>query len=103
MFHTLIILHNDLGCFRTLEEKLGTYIRIVRLLLEEDDPGQAEFYYSRAAIYMHTTRAEEHQLTFKLCQARMYDYARRFLEASGKYHELSWVADLDEGERSQAL
>jgi len=85
------------------EERLRTYIRIMRLLMEEEDSVQAETYYNRAALLIHMTQDKELQLAFKLCQARIHDYARRFLEAASRYHELSWVADLDEDERSQAL
>ncbi|KIJ56627.1 hypothetical protein M422DRAFT_149203 [Sphaerobolus stellatus SS14] len=85
------------------EEKLKTYIRIVRLLLEEEDSVQAETYYNRAALLIHSTQDKELQLAFKLCQARIHDYARRFLEAANRYHELSWVGDLDEDDRTQAL
>lgn len=33
----------------------------------------------------------------------MFDYSRRFAEASSKYHELSYVTALAEEERLQAL
>lgn len=64
---------------------------------------QAETYYNRAALLIHFTQEKELQLAFKLCQARIHDYARRFLEAASRYHELSWVGDLDEDDRTQAL
>ncbi|KDQ21039.1 hypothetical protein BOTBODRAFT_27058 [Botryobasidium botryosum FD-172 SS1] len=85
------------------EEKLRIYIRIVRLLLEEEDSVQAETYYNRAALLIHSTNDRELQLAFKLCQARISDYGRKFVEAALKYHELSWVAELDEEERLHAL
>lgn len=99
----LELVQNVLRGFRTDEEKLKTYIRIVRLLLEEEDSVQAETYYNRAALLIHSTQDKELQLAFKLCQARIHDYGRKFLEAASRYHELSWVGDLDEDERSQAL
>ncbi len=79
------------------------YVRIVRLLLEEEDSVQAETYYNRAASLAHTTNDKELLLGFKLSQARIHDYSRRFLEAAMKYHELSWVAEIDEEERKQML
>jgi len=88
---------------RNDEEKLKTYVRIVRLLLEEEDSVQAETFYNRAALLIHSTQDKELQLAFKLCQGRINDYARKFLEAASRFHELSWVGDLDEDERSQAL
>ncbi|KAL4241983.1 26S Proteasome non-ATPase regulatory subunit 12/COP9 signalosome complex subunit 4 [Abortiporus biennis] len=85
------------------EEKLRVYVRIVRLLLEEEDSVQAETYYNRAASLAHTTSDRETLLQFKLCQARISDYARKFLEAATRYHELSWVAEIDEDERKHML
>ncbi|KAI0284243.1 hypothetical protein BGY98DRAFT_948646 [Russula aff. rugulosa BPL654] len=72
---------------RSDEEKLGVYIRIVRLLLEEEDSVQAETYHN----------------PYKLCQARISDYARKFLEAASRYHELSFVGEIDENERTYML
>ncbi|KAG6333771.1 hypothetical protein ID866_5319 [Astraeus odoratus] len=85
------------------EEKFRVYIRIVRLLLEDEDSVQAETYYNRAASLSHSTTDRETQLQFKLCQARISDYARKFLEAAMRYHELSWAADIDEEERKELL
>ena len=31
------------------------------------------------------------------------DYSRKFLEAASRYHELSWVAEIDEDERQHML
>ncbi|KAF9510825.1 hypothetical protein BS47DRAFT_1331456 [Hydnum rufescens UP504] len=87
----------------TNEEKLSVYIRIVRLLLEEEEAGQAETYYNRAALLIHSTSDKTLQLQFKLCQARISDFGRKFVEAATRYHELSWVADIDEEERTNAL
>ncbi|PVF96330.1 hypothetical protein CPB86DRAFT_737013 [Serendipita vermifera] len=88
----------------TDEEKLRLYIRIIRLLLEEEDWVQADAYYKRAALYINATQDRELQLTFKLCQARMSDFGRRFLEAAMRYHELSCATtELDEEECNQAL
>lgn len=78
-------------------------IRIVRLLLEDEDSVQAETYYNRAASLSNSTSDRETQLQFKLCQARISDYARKFLEAAMRYHELSWLAEIDEEERKEML
>ena len=89
--------------YRTEEEKLRVYVRIMRLLLEEEDSVQAETYYNRAASLTHTTQDRVLLLQYKLCQARIHDYSRRFLEAAIRYHELSYVAEIDEEERKQML
>ncbi|KAJ7179105.1 hypothetical protein C8R46DRAFT_886999 [Mycena filopes] len=84
-------------------EKLRVYVRIVRLLLEEEENSQAETYYNRAALLVHSTTDKVTLLQFKLCQARISDYGRKFLEAASRYHELSYVGDIDEEERRQML
>ncbi|GLB33845.1 putative PCI domain containing protein [Lyophyllum shimeji] len=84
-------------------EKLRVYVRIVRLLLEDEDSVQAETYYNRAALLVHSASDRETQLQFKLCQARISDYGRKFLEAASRYHELSYVGEIDEGERRHML
>jgi COP9 signalosome complex subunit 4 len=84
-------------------DKLKIYVRIVRLLLEEEDSVQAETYYKRAALLMHSASDKETLLQFKLCQARISDYSRKFLEAAGRYHELSYVGEIDEEERRHML
>ncbi|KAJ7276436.1 hypothetical protein B0H12DRAFT_1214984 [Mycena haematopus] len=84
-------------------DKLRVYVRIVRLLLEDEDSIQAETYYNRAALLVHSTTNKETLLQFKLCQARISDYGRKFLEAASRYHELSYVGDIDEDERRHML
>ena len=87
----------------TDDAKLDTYIRITRLLLEDEDNVQAEAYYHRAALLMGSTVTEVTQLHFKLCQARISDYSRKFLEAASRYHEISWMGLVAEEERTFAL
>lgn len=85
------------------EKKLETYIRIVRLLLEDEDSVQAETYQKRAGLLINSTQRRELQLGYKLSQARISDYSRKFVEAALRYNELSWTADLDEEERVKTL
>lgn len=84
-------------------DKLRVYVRIVRLLLEDEESVQAETYYNRAALLIHSTTDREIILQFKLCQARISDYNRKFLEAASRYHELSYVGEIDEEERRHML
>lgn len=42
-------------------------------------------------------------LQYKLCQARIYDSQRKFPEAALRFHELSYVVDIEEEERSMML
>lgn len=85
------------------EYKLQIYIRIVRFLLEEDESIAAESYLNRAALLIPNSKDLVLTLSFKLSQARILDSKRRFLEASSKYHELSYVGQLDEDERILCL
>jgi len=64
---------------------------------------QAETYYNRAALLVHSANDRETLLQFKLCQARISDYSRKFLEAASRYHELSYVGEIDEEERRHML
>ncbi|EPQ29571.1 uncharacterized protein PFL1_02790 [Pseudozyma flocculosa PF-1] len=114
--------------------KLSVYMRIVRLLLEGDDPVGADVFLKRASLVIHNVpgailtssfassadtsaaaasseaKAESELedpkvlgLQFKLCQARIYDAQRRFAEAAVRYHELSYIAEIDEVDRNMML
>lgn len=132
--------------------KLSIYVRIVRLLLEGDDPVAADMYLKRASMIIHNVpgalpsqyqQQQEQQaagssiaaddrlaaddtrdgpsaagpsgtkhkledpkvlgLQYRLSQARVYDSQRRFAEAAIRYHELSYVAEIDEDDRAMML
>ncbi|KAL1916908.1 uncharacterized protein VTP21DRAFT_5105 [Calcarisporiella thermophila] len=83
--------------------KLRIYMRIVRLLLEEDDAVTAEIYLNRAALLIPNCTNLETNLQFKLAQARILDFKRRFLRASSKYHELSYATEIDAEDRNRCL
>jgi len=57
----------------------------MRNLLEEDEAIQAGQFLSRANLLIHETNNVENILFFKLCQARILDASRKFLEAAQKY------------------
>lgn len=110
--------------------KLRIYVRVVRLLLEGDDAVGADSFLKRASMVIHSVpgaasrvgpgSAEEEDrssrmseeekieaktlgLQYKLCQARIYDFQRRFAEAAIRFHEVSYVTEIDEGERNMML
>ncbi|KAI7944530.1 hypothetical protein MJO28_010225 [Puccinia striiformis f. sp. tritici] len=83
--------------------RLNTYIRIVRLLLEDDNATNAESYLNRASLLIPESKDEATILAFKLSQARILDSKRKFEEASKKYHEISFTSNLDEEERESCL
>ena len=62
----------------------------MRNLLEEDEAIQAMQYLSRATSILHeTSKNVETVLYYKLCQARILDATRKFLDAATKYCTLS--------------
>lgn len=118
------------------EEKLSVYMKIVRLLLEVcriypweyrclfaqcEEWGQAQTYFSRASLLIHTTTDKVTLLQYRLSQvsslyfvlpvladtlslqARLFDFSARFNEAAQRYHELSFDPSIDEGDRLQML
>lgn len=93
------------GAHRNVSEeyRLNTYIRIVRLLLEDDNAVTAESYLNRASLLISESNDEATVLAFKLSQARILDSKRKFEEASKKYHEISFTANLAEEERESCL
>lgn len=68
--------------------KFSVYVRIMRNLLEEDEALQAMQFLNRANLLIHETKNVEYILFFKLCQARILDATRKFLEAASKYRTL---------------
>ncbi|KAL9600882.1 MAG: hypothetical protein Q9219_002924 [cf. Caloplaca sp. 3 TL-2023] len=85
------------------DHKLGIWIRICRLYLEEDDITSAESYLNRAKNLRHKVSSPELILSFQLSEARILDARRKFLEASQAYHNFSFSPVLDEEERTRAL
>ncbi len=57
----------------------------MRNLLEDDEAIQGMQYLNRATLLIHETKNPELILHFKLCQARILDASRKFLEAAVKY------------------
>ncbi len=112
-------------------ERLEALVRIARLYLEADDSVQADVFLKRAShligVATELSRSEAQQtdasgaagapakdeqqvkqakvlvLSYKLCQARVNDSQRRFLEAAARFHELSYNAEIDQDDRSQML
>lgn len=60
----------------------------MRNLLEDDEAIQGMQYLNRATLLIHEAKNPELILYFKLCQARILDASRKFLEAAVKYRIL---------------
>jgi len=80
---------------------VNIYVKIAQLYLEDDEAVQADVYINRAAVLIHGCKDPLLQLRYKVCFARILDYKRKFLEASGRYYELSQI--VGEQERMDAL
>lgn len=65
--------------------KFSVYVRIMRNLLEEDEAIEAMQYLNRANLLIHETKDVKNIIFFKLCQARILDATRKFLDAAVKY------------------
>ncbi|KAL8722619.1 MAG: hypothetical protein Q9225_000925 [Loekoesia sp. 1 TL-2023] len=85
------------------DHKVGIWIRICRLYLEEDDTTNAESYLNRAKNLRHKVSNPELVLGFQLSEARILDARRKFLEASQAYHSFSFSPVLEDEERTRAL
>jgi len=87
----------------SVDYKLETYLKIARLYLEDEDPVQGEAYINRAAQLQTQTEDGRLQILYKVCQGRVLDYKRKFIEAASRYNELSYKTIIHEDERMTAL
>ncbi|KAK2785857.1 hypothetical protein FQN51_003774 [Onygenales sp. PD_10] len=85
------------------DEKVRTWIRIVRLYLEEDDTTLAEEFLNKVKNMPTRIQDPELKLHFQLSQARILDSNRKFLDASQEYFNVSLSGVVEEGDRLQAL
>lgn len=82
---------------------MDIYIRIVRLLLEDEDSVTADTFFKRASLVIHHIKDPVVILQYKSVQARMLDFSCRFAEAASRYHEVSYITVIEESERLRAL
>ncbi|KAI4139841.1 MAG: hypothetical protein LQ340_007963 [Diploschistes diacapsis] len=85
------------------KEKINYWIRICRLYLEEDDTASAENYLNRVKTLLYKFQDQELNLSFQLCQARILDSRRKFLDSSQAYHAVSLSPAVADEERSMAM
>lgn len=85
------------------EFRIKIYIRIMRNLLEDDETTKADNYLNRATLIIHISSDTSIHLQFQMCQARILDSKRQFLNACSKYHQLSFSPLVDEADRMQCL
>jgi|EP00670_Eutreptiella_braarudii_P008547 COP9 signalosome complex subunit 4 len=101
---TLIGIPLDSGSRALNEEyKLGHYVRIAQLFLEDDDHIQAETYINKCLPLVHSGIDPVLNLKYKACFARIQDCQRKFFEAATRYYELSQLVADDEQTAELAL
>ncbi|KAF8071124.1 CSN4 [Scenedesmus sp. PABB004] len=71
--------------------KLSTHIKIAMLYLEDDDHGAAESYIKKASALIAGSKDPVLELQYKTSYARVMDAKRRFIDAAGRYYELSCI------------
>jgi COP9 signalosome complex subunit 4 len=76
---------------RVLEDnyKVGKYIKIAMLYLQDDESVSAETYINRASVLITEDTDGALRLQHKVCYARILDSKRKFLEAATRYYQLS--------------
>lgn len=87
----------------TDDQKVSVYVRIVRMLLEDEDEAGAETYLNKCALLIHKCNDPVQKVHFKLSQARIFDTRRKFLDATRKYYEMSLEEAVDVDDRLQCL
>ncbi|KEZ44498.1 COP9 signalosome complex subunit 4 [Scedosporium apiospermum] len=87
----------------TNEQVARIWVRIVRNFLEVDDTPAADTYVNKLKNIMHTVADPELHLHFQLSQARIRDAKRDFLDASKRYHDISFSKAIAEEERLHTL
>lgn len=79
----------------TPQDKTDIYVKISECFLNEDDIAEADSFVTKAGssvqFIQDTTDHVALILRYKTCYARVLDLNRKFLQAAGRYHELSLV------------
>lgn len=83
--------------------RIRVYVRIMRNYLEDDEAIEADKYLNRTTMVIHKTEDPEVWLQFQLCQARILDSKRQFLNACSKYHQLSFSHLVAEADKMNCL
>lgn len=91
----------------TDEAKVQTWIKIVRLYLEDDDTVSAEQALNKIKNLPSSNQTlagnPDLKLHYQLSQARILDARRKFLDAAAEYHNVSLSHTVAEDDRLQAL
>jgi COP9 signalosome complex subunit 4 len=102
------------------EVKVKVYLKIISHLLKEHNATLAEVYIGKVSLLMPSVAFDKTNLAdcksrsqvseqdvmisnFRICQALLFDYKYKFLEASSKYHQVSISGCLCPEEKQEYL
>lgn len=81
--------------YTTPQDKTDVYVKIAECFLNEDDIVEADTFVTKAGGSVQSIQnPKDHValiLRYKTCYARVLDSNRKFLQAAGRYHDLSLV------------
>lgn len=86
----------------TKEYKVGKYVKIAQLYLEEEEFYEAERYLNKASSIVPECNDQDLVVIYKASLARVYEHKRKFFEAATRYYELSKIL-LDKENRDHSL
>lgn len=84
----------------TADYKVGIYVHIAQLFLEDLDYYESEKYLLKAGAILSDTKDRVLTIKHKGSMARIYEYKRRFFDASSRYYDLSFMLQGDEAQTS---
>jgi len=85
------------------EQKLSRLLRVAELHLKNKNSVEAEAFINRASLFNNQTDDTRLKMKFKVCYAQVLDYRRKFLEAAQRYIEISYIGEISEVERIEAV
>lgn len=85
------------------DKKVAIYVRIIRMLLEDEDDAGAETYLNKCSLLINKCSDPAQKVHFKMSQARIFDNRRKFLDATRKYYEMSLEEAVDVEDRQGCL
>ncbi|KAI9825967.1 MAG: COP9 signalosome complex subunit 4 [Phylliscum demangeonii] len=85
------------------DDKIAVWVRIVRDYIEADQFADAEVYLSRIKNLTDRPTTAELAARLLLCQARIYDYRRRFLDAFQAFYDFSLMEVVADDDRLMSL
>lgn len=80
----------------TPDYKVGIYVHIAQLFLEELDYYEAEKYLLKAGALLSDTKDRVLTVKHKASMAKIYEYKRRFFDAGTRYYDLSFMLQGDD-------